>query len=377
MDLKTLSPAELTAQVCVIIGTRPNLVKQGTIIRELQRQAVPFFVIHTGQHYSYELDRAFFNDLQLPEPEFRLQGVEKCKLHGEQTAEMLKQIEKVLIAQKPQIVLVGGDTNSTLAGALAARKLNLGLAHDESGLRGYKWNVPEEHNRLIIDHISDYLFVPCERTKQVLQGEGVRGQIFITGSTISDAVGENLAVAQETSTILQDLSLEPRKYLVMTLHHEENIDYRAELANLLQGVAAIGARFALPIIFPVHPRTWLRLRHFNLEGEMSANKWLKPIAPLGYLDFLALVAQAQLILTDSGGLIQEAAILRVPCLTLGTYTEWTEVVEVGANLISMNDPVRMPAYAEELVNKARSWPDLFGPPGVAKRIVAILKSFLN
>jgi len=373
MGLKILLPDELNNLIGVVVGTRPSLVKQAPVIRELRRQGTPYFLIHTGQHYSYELDRAFFNDLELPEPDVRLQGIEKCRFHGEQTAEMLKQIEKVLLTRKPRVLLVGGDANSNLAGALAARKLNLCLAHDESGLRSYTWNVPEEHNRVVIDHIADYLFVHHERAQKTLQAEGVRGRIFITGSTIGDAVAQNLQIAREKSRILGKLALQPGQYLVMTLHHEENVDYREEIANILQGAAAIGEAFQLPVVFPIHPRTRLRLEQFGLE-EIHRHPWIKIVRPLGYLDFLLLVAEACLVMTDSGGLIQEAAILHVPCLTLGKYTEWTEVLEIGANLVSMNDPRLMVDYAETLRHTPRHWPDPFGQPGAARRIVESLET---
>jgi UDP-N-acetylglucosamine 2-epimerase (non-hydrolysing) len=373
MGLKILLTDDLTNLIGVVVGTRPSLVKQSPVIRELQRQGIPYFLIHTGQHYSYELDRTFFNDLELPEPDVRLQGIEKCQFHGEQTAAMLQQIEQVLLTRRPRVLLVGGDANSNLAGALAARKLNLCLAHDESGLRSYTWNVPEEHNRVVIDHIADYLFVHHERAKQTLEAEGVRGRIFITGSTIGDAVSENFQIAQEKSRILDKLALQPGQYLVMTLHHEENVDYREEIANILQGAKTIGEKFQMPVIFPIHPRTRLRLEQFGLE-EIHQHPWIKIVKPLGYLDFLLLVGKACLVMTDSGGLIQEAAIMHVPCLTLGKYTEWTEVLEIGANLVSLNDPRLMMDHAETLRHFPRDWPDPFGQPGAAQRIVESLKT---
>jgi UDP-N-acetylglucosamine 2-epimerase (non-hydrolysing) len=360
----------------VLVGTRPTVIKQAPIIRELRRQGVPFFVIHTGQHYSYDLDQAFFVDLELEEPDFRLEGIGNCKLHGEQTAEILRQTEEILLMRRPKVFLVVGDTNSSLSGALAARKLNLRLAHNESGLRSYKWEVPEEHNRVMIDHISDYLFAPSERAKETLEEERVKGMVFVTGTTICDALTANLEIARQKSRIIERLALTRRQYIVMTLHHEENVDYREQISKIINGVSMIVEEFEIPIVFPVHPRTRLRIRHFGLEKTLYKNRLVRPIEPLGYLDFLALVANSVLVMTDSGGLIQEAAILRIPCLTLGCYTEWTEVVEVGANSVSMNDPELMLVQTRALIEKDRTWENPFSKPGAACRIVEILKQCL-
>lgn len=377
MKLKTLTKDELTDKICIVIGTRPSIVKQSPIIRELTRQELPYMVIHTKQHYSFELDSAFFRDLELPKPNFQLEGIRDCKLHGEQTAEMLRQIEGILVNQKPKIVLVGGDANSNLSGALAARKLNINVAHEEAGLRSFKWNVPEEHNRVIIDHISNYLFAPHENAKKQLIKEGVRGKISVTGSTITDAIEGNLNIAQQTSSILRDLALEVNKYIVLTLHHEETVDYEEELRKVVEGVNRIGRASALPIVFPAHPRTIQRLTYFGLNEKILDDCDFRVIKPLGYLDFLNLIAHCAIAVTDSGGLIQEAAILKIPCLTLGHYTEWKECVEIGANRVSANNPKLMEEYALELLTVDRNWPNPFGPPGAAKKIVNHLKESLS
>jgi len=360
----------------VLVGTRPTLIKQAPIIRELQRQGVSFFVIHTGQHYSYDLDGAFFIDLELKEPDFRLEGIGNCKFHGEQTAEILRQVEEILLIRKPKVLLVVGDTNSSLSGALAARKLNLKLAHNESGLRSYKWEVPEEHNRVIIDHISDYLFAPNERAKETLEGEQVKGMAFVTGTTICDALTENLEMARQKSRILENLALLPRQYMVMTLHHEENVDYEDQISNIIIGVSMITEEFRIPIVFPVHPRTRLRIQHFGLLETLGRNSLVRLIEPLGYFDFLTLVANSVMVATDSGGLIQEAAILGIPCLTLGCYTEWVETVEVGANSVSMNNPELMVKYTQAMLEKNSTWENPFGEPGASRAVVKILKQHL-
>lgn len=377
MALKMLTKDALVDKICVIIGTRPSIVKQSPIIRELKRQGLPHLVIHTGQHYSFELDRVFFKDLELPEPHFRLEGIEYCKFHGEQTAKMLSQIEQILIQEKPKTVLVGGDANTNLAGALAARKLNISLAHEEAGVRSFMWNVPEEHNRVIIDHISDYLFAPNEEAKEQLRRESVRGRILVAGSTITDAIEENLNLAKSKSSVLENLALERNKYILLTVHHEENVDYREEIVNIFEGIKGIRRAISMPIVFPVHPRTHQRLEHFQLLKELRQDKDIRLISPLGYFDFLVLLAHSAIAITDSGGVIQEAAILRVPCVTLGKYTEWRECVAIGANKVSMNNPKLIERYTLKLISGGRHWANPFGPSRSAKRIVDFLKSELS
>lgn len=374
MKLKTLRKKDLQDKVCVVIGTRPSLIKEAPVVRELQRQSVPFFIIHTGQHYSYKLDRIFFNDLQIPEPKYRLDNVKECTLHGEQTAEMLKGIERILIQERPNVVFVGGDANTNLAGALAARKLNIQVCHDEAGLRSYDWRTPEEHNRVIIDHISELLLAPNEMAKEILEGERVKGKIFVTGSTIVDAVTENLDLACKKSTILSRLCLEPNEYIVLTVHHEENVDYVESLSNIIKGIQLIAKELKKRIIFPVHPRSKRRIIDFKLEDAINQIDLLDVISPLGYFDFLLLVSKAALVITDSGGLIQESSILHVPCVTLGNYTEWRETLDAGANVVSMNDPDKMLHDAFEMIKRKRDWPNIFGEPGPARRIVDILKT---
>jgi len=376
MSLKILRQEELGERICIVVGTRPSIVKQSPIIRELQRRELDFFVLHTGQHYSPELDSVFFRDLRLPEPKRRLVGIKEHKLHGAQTAEMLRQTEQVLIEEKPRVVLVGGDANSNLAAALAGRKLNLIVAHDESGVRGFQWNVPEEHNRVIMDHISDYLFAPSESARLQLEREAVRGTIVVTGSTAVDAVQENFDLAIERSRILDDLQLAAGSYAVMTTHHEENVDYVEELTAVIEGVEAVTAEHSLRIVFPVHPRTSDRLRRFDLHDRLAANPLITLTDPLGYLDFLALVGNAKLVISDSGGLIQESAIHGVPCLTVGKFTEWTEVVEAGANIVSHNDPETMASGARTLLRRKG---ELVSPfvPGASRAIVDILASLVG
>lgn len=371
--LKVLHPNELSGQICVVVGTRPSLVKQSAIIRALQRKSVPFFIVHAGQHYSYELDGIFFHDLQIPLPRHHISGTRHCRYHGEQTAEMLRGIERVLLQEKPRAVLVGGDANCNLAGALAARKLQLRVCHEEAGLRGGDWLVPEEHNRVMIDHISDFLFAPNENAVAVLQNERVRGQIFLTGSPIVDSVVENLELARARSNALHRYGLEPDRYILLTIHHEETVDYPDVLRSLLHGIKRAIEPTGLPLVFPIHPRTADRIKTFGLGDVLDSIRRLVVIPPQGYFDFLALLSNARLVMTESGGVIQEASILGVPCVTLSSYTEWIETIDAGANIVAGHEPDRIVACVARMLSSPRNWHCPFGGPGPAARIVDIIQ----
>jgi len=375
--LKILREDELQKRVAVVLGTRPGIVMLSPIIRELERRNLEYFVVHTGQHYSPNMDRQFFEDLKLPDPHYKFEHVQHCQYHGEQTAEMLKGCEQVFLKEKPKIVLVGGDANTNLAGALAARKLHIRVGHIEAGERSYDWRMPEEHNRVLIDHISDFLFTTNEKGRQNLEKDGVLGQIFITGNPIVDAAYQNLEIAEETSCILENLGLGTHNYFVLTLHREENVDIRERLEGVLKGLQAVGSQFQIPIIFPTHPRTFRRLQEFNLLEKAETIKYLRIHKAIGYLDFLKLLAHAQLVFTDSGGVQQESCILHVPCVTLRDNTEWTETLEIGANTLAGTDPEQIVAGAEGMLQASRTWHNPFGDGQAAKRIVDVIEKELR
>jgi UDP-N-acetylglucosamine 2-epimerase (non-hydrolysing) len=370
--VKVLHRAELEPRVAVIVGTRPGIIKLSPVIRELRTRSVPFVIIHTGQHYSPELDAVFFRDLRLPAPDVQLPAMSAYTLHGEQTAEMLKGAERALIETRPRAALVGGDANTNLSAALAARKLNIQVCHDEAGLRSYDWLMPEEHNRVIMDHIAEFLFVPNEDARATLLHEHVRGRIHVTGTTIVDAVAQNRVLAEESSDALSRLGLEPNGYLLMTTHHEETVDYPETLAAVLRGAEEFSRRSGKRILFPAHPRTRKRLVQFGLSAWVEDSPAFQLVEPLGYLDFLTVHANAALMLTDSGGGIQEACLLHVPCVTLGRVTEWQGTVEVGANLVCGTETEDIVAAADIMLRRDRDWPSPFGPPGAAARIVDVL-----
>lgn len=299
------------------------------IIRQCEKQGIDYYILHTGQHYSYEMDKIFFEQLKLPQVKYNL-DVGSGK-HGEQTGKMLASIEEILIKDMSDIVLVQGDTNTVLAGALAASKLNIKIGHVEAGLRSFDCTMPEETNRIIADHISDYLFAPTETSRKYLLNEGIpKEKIFVTGNTVVDAAYQNLEISKDGVDILKELDLKEKEYFAATAHRAENVDNKERLGRILSGFSQIYKEFGLPIIFPAHPRTVKMIKKFGFEIPEGTGL----IEPLGYLEFLQLESGAKMILTDSGGVQEEACILKVPCVTLRNNTERPETVDVGANIVA-------------------------------------------
>lgn len=363
--VKVLSPDQLEAKICVVIGTRPGIVMFSPIIRELERRSTDFFVIHTGQHYSYNMDRALFEDLRLKEPDYRLDIVQFCIYHGEQTAEMLRGVEQILLERRPKLVLVGGDANTNLAGALAARKLHLKVGHIEAGERSFDWSMPEEHNRVIIDHISDYLFATGEKARANLLRESIRGEIYVTGNPIVDACYQNLEIAQRRRTP-ERFGVRAKGYVLVTLHREENTDNAERLSSALDAIQAVGRELGLTVLMFAHPRTRQRIEGFGLSASRLDGVRIEEA--LGYLDFLDLLASAALVCTDSGGVQQEACILRLPCITLRDNTEWTETIEIGANMLVGVDPHAAVKGARKMIQVSGNWHQPFGDGASARRI---------
>ncbi|UCE43778.1 MAG: UDP-N-acetylglucosamine 2-epimerase (non-hydrolyzing) [Candidatus Bathyarchaeota archaeon] len=374
-QLKVLGPEELRDKVCIIVGTRPGIIKFSPIIREIEKRNMPSFIIHTGQHYSYNMDKLFFDELSLPQPKHRVPNVSSARYHGKQTAKMLEGIEAALLKEKPRLVLVGGDANTNLAGALAARKLHICVGHIEAGLRSGDWRMPEEHNRVMIDHISDLLFAPTEESKRNLVEEKVEGKRFVTGNTIVDAIEQNVVIAKAKSKIKEELGLKRGNYFLLTLHREENIDFKENLVDILKGIKMVAKVSNFGIIFPIHPRTKKRLRYFKLNSLVNSIKKLKIIDPTGYLDFLALLESSSLVLTDSGGIQEESCILRIPCVTLRESTERPETVKVGSNAVAGTKPKTIMNNVKTMVNVNRSWKNPFGEDA-SRKIVDIIEKEL-
>jgi len=353
-------------KVSIILGTRPEIIKFSPVIFEFERLRVNYFILHSGQHYSYSLDRVFFEQLGLPEAKYNLDVGSGS--HGSQTGRMLIGMEDVLRHEFPDIVLVQGDTNTTLAGALAAVKLHIPVGHIEAGLRSYDRSMPEEINRLLTDHCSELLFAPTEKSKQILLGEGVsEDKIFVTGNTIVDALYRNLRLAEGRKDVLNRLGLKERKYFLVTIHRQENVDDKERFSKILSGLELINKKFGFPIVYPIHPRAKKRMKQFGLKP-----KSLRIIEPLDYLSFLLLESHARLILTDSGGVQEEACILHVPCVTLRDNTERPETLEIGSNILAGTEPHVILEKTELMLKSACDWPNPFGDGKAGSRIVRIL-----
>ncbi len=351
-------------KIASIVGARPQFIKCAPVSRELRKEHEEV-LIHTGQHYDHGMSEVFFEELAIPKPDYNLNI--GSGTHGHQTGAMLGAIEDVLQQENPDLVLVYGDTNSTLAGALAAAKLHVPVAHVEAGLRSFDRRMPEEINRVLTDHCSDLLFCPTETAVENLAAEGITGGVHLVGDVMVDAMNYNRAVAEERSRILEAVGVRPGEYLVITVHRPSNTDSRENMVAILSALAEAG----MPVVFPVHPRTRNYLGRYGLLAKMPKNVLVTE--PLGYLDMLHLMAHAEKILTDSGGVQKEAYMLGVPCITLRENTEWVETVEAGWNVL-------VGAGREEIVSMIHEFapagdqPPLFGDGRAAAGIAKIIRS---
>jgi len=335
-----------------VVGNRPQFIKSGPVSVALRDAAIEEVVLHTGQHWDRELSDVFFEELDLPEPAYRLD------LHTADPDAMRPPIADALARERPDWVLVYGDTNSTLAGAEAAVAAGVPVAHVEAGLRSGDLSMPEERNRIEVDRIGALLLCPDERSAATLRREDAGGRIEVVGDVMADACFRLAPIARERSRILSRLELEAGSYVVATIHREANV--RPErLARIVEGLG----RIPEPVVFPAHPRTRSRL------GSPNAN--VRVLEPLGYLDMAALSAQARVIVTDSGGLQKEAYWYGVPCVTARPSTEWVDTVEVGANVLVDDDPDRLvAAVASALMPEER--PQLYGDGAASSRVAASL-----
>jgi UDP-N-acetylglucosamine 2-epimerase (non-hydrolysing) len=354
-----------------IVGARPNLPKIAPLLSEMQRHPeIESILVHTGQHYDEKLSDIFFRQMGIPEPHVNLEVGSGS--HAGQTAEILKRIEPVLVERQPDLVLVVGDVNSTIAVSLAAVKLNIPVAHVEAGLRSFDRTMPEEINRVLTDAIADYLFVTEEDAIEHLLKEGrPREAIHFVGNVMIDSLRHFLPIAQK-SRIGEELHLKNgvdwRRFAVLTLHRPSNVDSAEKLAELLGAIDTIAAE--IPVIFPVHPRTANHLKEAGIRHHSD----LQLIPPVGYLDFLCLLSKAALVLTDSGGIQEETTALGVPCLTLRENTERPITISQGTNLLVGTDPERIVAAAKTSLSgnsKAGRVPPLWDGQA-AVRIVEIL-----
>jgi UDP-N-acetylglucosamine 2-epimerase len=318
-------------KVVTIVGARPQFIKLAPVSHALRASGIGEIIVHTGQHYDPGMSDVFFEELGIPAPDHNL-GV-GSGLHGAQTGEMLKRIEALLLAEQPDWAVVYGDTNSTIAGALAAVKLHIPVAHVEAGLRSFNRRMPEEINRVLTDHLSRLLFCPTETALKNLASEGITNGAHLVGDVMLDGLIDAKERAKVRSNILGRLGLVERKYLLATVHRAENTDEPERLRGIMKALTQLAEEE--PVIFPVHPRTRKALEGIGLNpspnGVPGSPKFIEP---LGYLDLVRLSASARMILTDSGGLQKEAVWLGVPCVTLRDETEWVETVEQGWNVLA-------------------------------------------
>jgi UDP-N-acetylglucosamine 2-epimerase (non-hydrolysing) len=358
----------MNKKITVIVGARPNFMKAAPVLKEIQKHpdSLSAFLIHTGQHYDHNLSKLFFEDLGMPNPDLYL-GVGSGS-HAEQTAKIMVELEKVMMKERPELVMVFGDVNSTLAGALVASKLGVPLSHVEAGLRSFNKAMPEEINRMVADCLADYLFVTEKSGTENLLREGVNPKkIIFVGNTMIDSLVGNLGAAQK-SGILDQLSLKPRGYTVLTLHRPSNVDDITILSNLLEVISTIGRR--IPVVFPCHPRTRKELGEFGLLDKIDKDA-IRIIEPLGYLDFLKLQSESKFVLTDSGGIQEETTYLGIPCITLRENTERPITAELGTNIITGIDPGKIVSAANSILDgkmKESRIPELWDGKA-ARRIV--------
>lgn len=345
-----------------MVGARPQFIKAAPVSRALRQAGHAEFLVHTGQHYDRRMSRVFFEEMGLTEPAVNLEVGSGS--HGWQTGQMLMGLEMTMQQQRPDGVLVYGDTNSTIAAALSACKLQIPIAHVEAGLRSFNRTMPEEHNRVLTDHCSDQLFCPTTTAVENLAREGVTKGVHLVGDTMFDAVLQFAEIARQRSGVLEQLGVSPKGYLLATLHRPYNTDAPENLRAVLRALAETDET----VIFPVHPRTRQKIIELD-ETLMTAAANVKMIEPVGYLDMLMLEQHARLILTDSGGMQKEAYFFGVPCVTLRPETEWVETVAAGWNILSGAVPARILHAVREHAWPTEQPPRLFGDGRAAEKIV--------
>lgn len=351
-------------KVVTILGARPQFIKASPVSKALLEAGCQEYLVHTGQHYDRSMSQVFFDELELPHPDVNLSVGSGS--HGRQTAQILIGVENILQDESPDWVMVYGDTNSTLAGALAAAKLHIPLAHVEAGLRSFNRQMPEEHNRVLTDHCADALFCPTETAVNNLAKEGIANGVYLVGDTMYDAVLRYSDLADRRSIILRSLDIMPKAYLLLTIHRASNTDQLHNLQNILSALKESNET----VIFPLHPRTQAAMQRMNISISDYPN--IKVIEPQSYLDMLMLEKNSRMILTDSGGIQKEAYWLGVPCVTLREETEWVETVDSGWNILAGVKKELIHAGLQHKFPSIDQHPPFFGNGQAAYAIVNIL-----
>lgn len=347
-------------KIITVIGARPQFVKAAAVSNSLRKEHEEI-IIHTGQHYDENMSKVFFEELSIPKPDYNL-GVGSGN-HGEQTGRMMIELEKIYLKEKPDLVMVYGDTNSTLAGALCASKLLIPVAHVEAGLRSFNMNMPEEQNRILTDHISKYLFVPTNTAVANLKNEGLSDKIYNVGDVMYDAILHFTKIAKEKSHVIEKLNIESGKYILATIHRAENTDNMQRLKSIIEALN----NSPITILLPLHPRTKKYMEEYGLK--LTGN--VKVIDPVGFLDMINLENNAQKIVTDSGGVQKEAFFMKKPCITMRDETEWVETVQTGWNTIVGADKNRI-EEALSSFNASGKQENIFGDGNASEKIIKVL-----
>lgn len=361
------------ARIVTILGTRPEIIKMAPVVKALDDLDHEHVLVHSGQHYDLLMDRIFFQDMKLRDPDLKFEL--KDQPPHLQVASTMRHVAAA--TKDADLVIVHGDTNTTVAGALLANKQGRALAHVEAGIRSFDKTMPEEVNRIIADQLSNLLFSPTEIARENLRRENVTQGVHVVGNSVIDALTQNIAIAEKRSEILSTLGLPPRGYLLLTFHRAENVDDKAHLGRALEAFDAAARTASLPIVFPIHPRTVKRLKEFGLEKRAASMTKLRRIEPTGYLDMLLLEKNAALVMTDSGGLQEESCFFHVPCVTLRENTERPETLEIGANVLAGTDPTRVAEAVRKQLDAPRAWPNPYGDGTTGRRIADVVDGFVG
>ena len=359
-----------------VVGTRPNLIKIAPLIKEMKKHSmIRQLLVHTGQHYDATMSKLFFDDLEIPEPDINL-GIGSAS-DVTQTAKIMLEFEKVILKEKPDLIIVVGDVNSAFAAAITAVKCGVKVAHVEAGLRSFDMAMPEEINRILIDHVSDFLFTTEESGNKNLTNEGIdKNKIFFVGNVMIDTLLSHKEKAQK-SRILSKLNFKKNNYAVLTLHRPSNVDNKESLNYALGILKKVQQK--IKIVFPVHPRTLKNLKHYNLLNNIKNQKNIILTEPLGYLDFLCLMSNSKFVMTDSGGIQEETTVLGIPCVTMRNNTERPVTVNQGTNMLVSTDKSRILDVCDRLINGTnfKGKIPMFWDGKAAKRVVDIIIKKLN
>lgn len=357
-------------KIVTIVGARPQFIKTPLVSKEIRKFAKEILV-HTGQHYDTNMSDIFFRELDIPKADYNLNVGSGTQ--GKQTGEMLEKIEEVLVKEKPDLVLIYGDTNSTIAGALAAVKLHIPVAHVEAGMRSYNRQMPEEINRIVSDHISTLLFAATRSSAKILKKEGITKDIYFVGDVMYDIQKQiQGSKSKIQNNILEKLDVKPKKYILATVHRQENTDSKQNLENIVKAFAKINE----PLVFAVHPRTEKYLKEYKLDHLITKNPQIKLIKPVGFLEMMILEQNARLVITDSGGVQKEAYLNRVPCITLRKETEWIETVQSGWNKLAGTNQEKIVKLTKNFP-KPKNHPNFLGDSKAYLKIAKIIKKYLN